>query len=134
MIKRRPLHVFFIEVLRFKAPMGEVDGPGAAFIATGDICKLLNRRYKGTRGNRSAKRFSDCNIKGKNTYFDSRFDSRFDGDRRRGSMPWRARLGAFRPRGRRQGVNELLCRESLEKGAMYELLCYNTVIVCNERI
>lgn len=31
-------------------------------------------------------------------------------------------------------VNKIICRESLEKRTMPELLCYNTVIVVSERI
>ena len=133
-INRGPLRVFLIEVLRFRAPMGEVGGPGAALIATGDICKPLNRRYEWMPDNRSAKRLSDCNTKGKNMYFGSRFAGDLTTTRSRGPMSWRERLGAFCPRGRRQGANELLCRESLEKRTSPQLLCYNTIIVCNERI
>lgn len=133
-INRGPLRVFLIEVLRFRAPMGEVGGPSAALIATGGICKPLNRRYEWMPDNRSAKRLSDCNTKGENMYFGSRFAGDLTTARSRGPMSWRERFGAFCPRGRRQGANELLCCESLEKRTSPQLLCYNTIIVCNERI
>ena len=133
-INRGPLRVFLIEVLRFRAPVGEVGGPSAALIATGDICKPLNRRYEWMPDNRSAKRLSDCNTKGKNMYFGSRFAGDLTTTRSRGPISWRERLGAFCPRGRRQGANELLCCESLEKRTSPQLLCYNTILVCNERI